>query len=271
MVRQTLSQLWNQCARLWQWWGWVESHVSRILLIVGAVGLLVTGGAIVMARAQQVPPLTLYLVAVFVPLGLGTLGIWSAVGLRAWLASPAVIRAPIPPEPKVARVQAARLHITPIHSETSATFRVENFGAPVSVAFVMVRIGTATGGGLPYRMRWKTVPPKGMPHGFDLFNEPSELERGQVDLGVGDIRTVQVAYLRPSTTKAKPAILAFPWPGGVETQHPVEETSLELEIDVEASPKLSQPWRRIFIMGFNERHDEIRSFEEAGPEKPTGG
>ncbi len=89
--------------------------------------------------------------------------------------------------------------------------------------------------------------------------QPLEPEKGQTLLGIGEIRTIDVGYLRPKT-KTKPARVAFRWPGGVELTCVVEEDVLEVEMDAQADIGFKEAWHQIFVIELTENHRKIVSF-----------
>jgi hypothetical protein len=131
--------LFDRFKTVWGWWGWIADHVSRVLLIFFVIGGLLSVGAVMIALVQNADPLTVYLVLVFVPLALFALGVWSAVGVRAWQTSSGIqVEAPLTESAR--KPKEAKFRVTPMHNDTEAWLRVENLGDENSVAVDMVRM-----------------------------------------------------------------------------------------------------------------------------------
>lgn len=212
--------------------GWVETHISRALLIVAAIGVLVAVGAVVIASLQEVSLLTLYLVVVFVPLGLLSFGSIAAVNIRTWRT-----QAVAPHQQPTEAPEPTLLSIVPFHDNTAAALRVENLGDPANVVFTMHAIEEPLDP--PYRMRWEPT----------REEEEEELpERGQVAMDTAEIREVEVAYLK-ATSPDTPSECVFPWPGGQNiSQEITEDEWLTLDIEVTTRPPLSEAWRQWFAL-----------------------
>lgn len=227
-------RLWvGHLAWAWRWWGWLEERIGQILTGLLVVGLIAGAVAVVIAWSQSVDPLVAYLVLLFVPLGVFTLGslTYAALTLGPQLQRTGVEQsvepgapppAPAPPPPSSIRVQGFVLR-RGSNKPSIAVLRVDNAG-PEATLRAEMRLPGAD----PFYMDWA-----------GLFSDNAITLRWAKHV---ELRVAEGQYVGTSSYDDDdgdiPTVLEFPMPGGYYAKS-VRTAKQLCEIEIFAAPPLA--------------------------------
>ena len=197
-LRTIATKIPHPLKQCWASLGWLDDHLGRVVLLVFAIGLIVTGAAAVIGYISDMPIFWVYVGTIVVLV----FSIWGAVGVAALVRVPNVGEKVTSDVPAKTENKVARLHITPLAVGGRAILRVENEGPSVSVAARLERVGNLDIDALPYRMKWKDDE-QTLSHLL-----PAKAELNQRTVGVGETDTVIVAEGVYGGT-------VLPMPGGI--------------------------------------------------------
>ena len=212
MRRKSIKAAWGHARHFWHLWGWVEGQFGRLTFLLVVIGVLLWVGAVFTAWAEQSPATVVYVVALFVPIGLLLAGVWGAVGIRALRT-----RTPLQPASAPARRSRALLRVTTFvtNDRKSARLQVANVGPAGTFALEVHEIVGIDDGPRtqPYSARWLLPPSK------ILASRQLDLNMSET-LGVGDIRDIELARVQVETGRG--TFMVFPQAGDLQQNDRIE-------------------------------------------------